>query len=532
MHRNIDFHAVPLSDRTTTNLMVTIFEELEINREHLAKHLGEGTADAVVELMTNQRVSGRYKEFNLLPGAVDVHGFEWILLLGLGKRSKIRHQHRLHDRLRSVIAIAARQFRRKGLGAFAADDLTDFGVAPEVSGRLIVEGAMLGTYRFHRYKTKSDDAAPNDVPIADVYLLTDGNQGALADAIENGVARATSTCLARDLVNTPAKDLTPLGFADEAKRVADSEPELSFELLSSDDMEREGMGLHLGVGRGSNENPCVAIVHYAPRGESSGWDMALVGKGVTFDSGGYNIKPSSGMTRMYGDMAGAAAVLGAMRSIAQQRLDLNVVGVMPLSENLVSGKAYKPGDVLSSHHGRTVEITNTDAEGRLLLADSLSYTCQRYKPAFLVDIATLTGAIVVALGHFVSGLFTHANSTDEDDAFAAKLFASGREAGEWLWRMPIDDDYKVQIASDVADLANCSTDRATGAGAITAAVFLKEFVDFDVVKAWAHIDIASSALMERALIYNKSPYQPREGATGVGVRLLSSLAAHLEDPPK
>ncbi len=507
--------------------MLTIFEEPELNREHLAKHLGQGTAGVVVDLMKKHRVSGRYKEFNLLPGASDVHGFEWILLLGLGKKTKIRHLHRLHDRLRSVIAISARQFRRKGLGAFAIDDMADFGVEPRDSGRLAVEGATLGTYRFQRYKTKSDEGTPDDVPVHDVYLLTAEHQEILADAIERGIARATSTCMARDLVNTPAGDLTPHVFAEDARKLAESNPALDFELLDADEMKSEGMGLHLAVGQGSDEPPCVALVNYAPKGAAKGWDLALVGKGITFDSGGYNLKPTSGMTRMYGDMAGAAAVLGAMRAIAELGLDLNVAGLMPLSENLVSGKAYKPGDILRSHHGRTVEITNTDAEGRLLLADSLSYACQRYKPSYVVDIATLTGAIVIALGHFVSGLFTHANETEEDDAFAGKLFASGREAGEWLWRMPIDDDYKVQIASDVADMANCSTDRAAGAGAITAAVFLKEFVDFDTVKAWAHLDIASSALMERALIYNKSPYQPREGATGVGVRLLASLAERL-----
>lgn len=526
MHSTIAFHAVPSTDRSSRNLMIALYDDPEANREHLVKHLGEETTDTVLELLETHRISASFKEFHLLPGNADKHGFEWIMFMGLGTKKEIRHIYRLHDRVRSVVAIAARQFRKVHIEDFAVADLADFGIPAEISGQMVVEGATLGTYKFARYVFQKKKKAES-LKLTDIYVLADENREALTAALQKGASRAGGTCFARDLVNTPAADLHPGVFADEARRAVEAAPQLRFKLLDVKAMKKLGMGLHMAVGQGSDNEPCVVIVEYCPKGASAGWDLALVGKGVTFDSGGYNIKPGNSMTRMYGDMAGAASVLGAMRVIAEQGTDLNVVGVMPLAENLVSGRAYKPGDILTSHKGTTVEILNTDAEGRLLLADSLSYTCQTYKPKNIVDIATLTGAIVTALGHFVSGLFTHAESRQDDDDFTALLYAAGRESAEWLWRLPVDDDYLVQIDSDVADLANCSLDRASGGGAITAAVFLKEFVDFETVTAWAHVDIAASALMERALIYNKCPYHPKQGATGVGVRLLASLAEQL-----
>jgi leucyl aminopeptidase len=529
MSPTIDFKAVSSDDRACRSLMIAIFDGIDENREHLIRHLGEGTAETVLELIETHRISGSYKALNLLPGDRQKHGFDWLLFMGLGKKKEIRHIYRLHDRIRSVVAIAAREFRDKHISAFAVDDFAAYGVPAKLAGQLVVEGATLGTYRFERYKgrEKSESDGEGRCEIEQIQILTNGQEEALQAAIERGVSRCAGTCMARDLVNTPAADLTPATFAEEARRVAKANPTLRLQVLSAEDMQRLGMGLHLAVAQGSENAPCVVILEHCPRGAEAGWDLVMVGKGVTFDSGGYNIKPGNSMTRMYGDMAGAAAVLGAMQVIAEAETDVNVVGVMPLAENLVSGHAFKPGDILVSHSGKTVEILNTDAEGRLLMADSLSYACERYKPHHMVDIATLTGAIVVALGHFVSGLFTHANERTDDDAFTSLLYAAGRGSAEWLWRLPVDDDYKVQLESEAADIANCNLDRATGAGAITAAVFLKEFIDFDTVTAWAHLDIAASALVERALIYNKCPYQPKAGATGVGVRLLAGLAEEL-----
>jgi leucyl aminopeptidase len=516
---NIEFHVVPLADRTARSIMLTIFDGIDENREHLVKHLGERTAQMVIELMQEHQVSGKYKEFNLLRGDRDRHGLDWILLMGLGKKKESIFWYRLHDRVRSLVASAARHFRRKYVETFAVDDFSDFGISAEAAGRLITEGALLGLYRFERYKSE-----PREQTIRSIYVLNSGDSEALKRSLREGAISAGNTLLVRDLVNTPSSDLTPLKFAEEARQVAETTPGLRFEILDKAGMEREKMGLHLAVARGSEADPCVAVVSYCPRGEAAGWDLAMVGKGVTYDSGGYDLKLSGGMYRMYGDMAGAAAVLGAVRTTAQLGLPLNVVGIMPLAENMISGRAYKAGDILKSRKGLSVEITNTDAEGRLLLADSLSYACDRYRPAYLVDIATLTGAIVIALGHFVTGLFTYAKAHPADAELAEKLLSAGHTTGEWTWRMPVDDDYKVQLSSDVADLVNAQTDRSAGAGSITAAVFLKQFIDFDVVKAWAHLDIAGTSLMERTLIYNKCPYWPKEGATGVGVRLLSHFA--------
>ena len=295
------------------------------------------------------------------------------------------------------------------------------------------------------------------------------------------------------------------------------------------EMEAEHMGLHLAVARGSNAEPAVCILEYVPEGQErdGAWPLVLVGKGVTFDAGGLDIKSSSGMRRMYRDMAGAGAVLGAMRAIAACNVPMKVAALMPCSENMVNGEAFRPGDILTSRKGITVEVANTDAEGRLLLADSLTLACDRYAPESIIDAATLTGAVRVALGLFVTGLLTHSEDPDEDEGFADLFTGAGRRAGEWVWRLPVDEDYKVQLGSRVADIANCNLDGKTGAGTITAAVFLKQFIDFDVVEGWAHLDIAATAFMERTVIYNRSAYMPREGATAVGVRLLTEFAERL-----
>lgn len=526
-NHQIPFRLVAPADRTCRNLMLPLFAGAENNRALLTRFLGPAMTQSTLDLIQAEHISGDYKEFNLLPGHPD-SGYDWVLFMGLGKRDAIRTDYRLHDRIRSIIASAARHFRLKHRLTFCIPDFSDLGIDPSAAGRLIAEGATLGLYRFERYKSEGNRKYPDGRNIESIHILSDpSNHPILQRALAHGDILSVNACMARDLVNTPALDLTPKAFAEEARLVAKQTPGLQFELLQKVHMEVERLSLHLAVARGSENEPCVVILSYLPRGEAAGYDMALVGKGVTFDSGGYNLKPTGSIERMYGDMGGAAAVLGAMRSIAQLKLPVNVVGVMPMAENLVSGAAYKPGDVLLSRKGLTVEITNTDAEGRLLLADALSYTCERFKPRYLIDIATLTGAIRVALGNFVTGLFTHARDVDRDERFAKQLIDAGHDTGEYLWRLPVDDDYLVQLASNKADLENASTDPLTGAGAITAAVFLKQFIDFDVVKAWAHLDIAATSMMLRAIIYNKIPYQPREGATGIGVRLFARIAERL-----
>ncbi len=511
--RSITFRAAPTA--AGVSVLVPIISEPDGGP--LAGLLGPELHASVQERMKSGRIDGAYKKFYALP---DVGGREMVLLLGVGARAALRREYRRDDRIRSVVAIAARNFRRLGITRFAIPDLAPLGVSPERTGRLIAEGVLLGTYRFERYKSR-----PRLPWSAEVVVLTDH-----IDAVQRGLARGTAlsdgTCLARDLVNTPSSDLRPLDFAEQARQLAEQHPALSLDVIDAERMAEEQMNLHLAVSRGSDAPPCVCVLTHVPPGsaDDAPWDLGLVGKGVTFDAGGYDLKPSAGMRRMFCDMAGAAAVLGAMSAIAAQGLPLKVVAVMPLAENLVNGRAYRAGDIVTSRKGLTVEIANTDAEGRLLLADSLDYITTDFSPQRLIDVATLTGSVRTALGLFVSGLFTHSDDDDHDDALTERMVSTGRRCGEWLWKLPVDDDYGAQLSSKVADIVNCDVDRKSGAGAITAAVFLRRFVDFDKVGAWAHLDIAATAYMERTVIYNKVPYMPREGATGIGARLMAEVA--------
>lgn len=516
----ITFSAVDAADADWTHRMIALFDEPEANRPHLVATLGEAFAERVLDLMAKGFLRGTYKEFNLLPADVDGR---WVLFLGLGSKKQNSKRHRRNDRLRGLVAIAARHFRRKGIVRFAVDDFSTLGVRPERAGAIIAEGALLGTYEFDLYLSKQKTQTE------EVIVLCRGDREAVADALAVHRDIGESVCFTRDLVNMPSSDLRPMDFAAQVQSVAKEFGTLSCEILGRAEMEAEHMGLHLAVARGSNAEPAVCILEYVPEGQTreGPWPLAFVGKGVTFDTGGYDIKPSSGMRRMYRDMAGAAAVLGAMRAIAAVGVPIKVVALMPCSENMVNGEAFRPGDILTSRKGLTVEVANTDAEGRLLLADSLSLVCDRYAPETLVDIATLTGAVRIALGLFVTGLLTHSEDPDVDEAFADLFTGAGRRAGEWIWRLPVDDDYKVQLGSRVADIANCNLDGNTGAGTITAAVFLKQFIDFEKVQRWGHLDIAATAFMERTAIYNRSPYHPKEGATAIGVRLLTEVARRL-----
>lgn len=516
----IAFRVVDAADAEWTHRMIALYDDPAANRSHLVATLGESHAEQVLEMMRQGYIRGAYKEFNLLPG--EKPG-TWVLFLGLGSRKQNSRRHRRNDRLRGLVAIAARHFRRKGVLRFAVDDLSAMGVRPERAGAIIAEGAILGTYEFDLYLSQPKKQTE------EVRVLCRGDKKALASTLEQHRSIAESVCFARDLINMPSSDLRPMDFAAQVQSIAKEFDTLSCEILGQAEMEAEHMGLHLAVARGSNAEPCVCILEYVPEGQERDgeWPLALVGKGVTFDCGGLDIKSSAGMRRMYRDMAGAGAVLGAMRAIAACKLPMKVVAVMPASENMVNGEAFRPGDILTSRKGLTVEVANTDAEGRLLLADSMTLVCDRYAPESLIDAATLTGSVRVALGLFVTGLMTHSEDPDEDEGFADLFTGAGRRAGEWVWRLPVDDDYKVQLGSRVADIANCNLDGKTGAGAITAAVFLKQFIDFDKVKRWGHMDIAATAFMERTAIYNRSPYHPKEGATAIGVRLMTEITRML-----
>jgi leucyl aminopeptidase len=368
-----------------------------------------------------------------------------------------------------------------------------------------IEGAVLGDFEPDRYKTDRKDEK-----VVDQFGLA---LPAVDRNIETGHARgrilAESQNYTRDLVSEPANRLTPLLLAEHAQRMA-VEYGLECEVLSKEQMQQLGMGALLGVAQGSTQPPALIIVRYLPPATETKAHIGLLGKGVTFDSGGISIKPSEGMEKMKYDMAGGAAVLGAMRAVAQLRPPVCVTAVIPAVENMPGGRAQRPGDIVTTLSGKTVEVLNTDAEGRLILADALTYA-QRLGCTHLVDVATLTGAIVVALGHVYIGVFGN------DEQLTEKILAAAGAEGEKVWRMPLDDEYKEGLKSAFADIPNIAN---RWGGAITAAMFLKEFAG---PTPWVHLDIAGTAWLEEA-----KPFMAK-GPSGVTVRALARMVADWRD---
>jgi leucyl aminopeptidase len=384
----------------------------------------------------------------------------------------------------------------------------DLGLPPsEVAARLAL-GARLRGYRFERYRMKPADDEDEAPRLARLEFLVEEPSYPLRARL---MAVADAVIATRDLVSEPANVLTPRVFADACAGLRELGVEV--EILDRAELERLGMRALLGVAQGSVLPPYVAVMRW--RGATAEKPLALVGKGVCFDSGGISIKPAAGMEEMKWDMGGAAAVYGAVRALALRKAEADVVGAVGLVENMPSGTAQRPGDVVKAMSGTTIEIVNTDAEGRLVLADLLWYVQDRFKPVAMIDLATLTGAVVVALGHEHAGLFSN------DEALAARLAAAGEAVGETLWRMPLGKAYAKHIKSEIADIKNVG--RAREAGASAGAVFLERFVNN---LPWAHLDIAGTAWASRD--------QPLagKGATAFGVRLLDHLvAAHYETAP-
>ena len=361
----------------------------------------------------------------------------------------------------------------------------------------IAEGAALATYRYQGFKS-----APEASSVSHLTLVTSSDTG-LRKALERGAAIASAVAMVRDLVNEPPGSLTPTRMAAIAERTASSRG-LTARIYDLADVQAEGLGGLGGVARGSEQEPRMVRLEYVPRARARA-KVALVGKGITFDSGGLSLKTGEGMMTMKDDMAGAAVVLGTMSLLAELRLPVHVIGFMPLTENMPGGRAIKPGDVLRARNGKTMEVLNTDAEGRLVLADGLSLAAEE-KPDAIIDLATLTGAVVVALGRKIAGLMGN------DDRLAGLIRAAGAAAGERYWQLPLPADYRRDIDSQVADMKNIGN---TGqAGSIIAGLFLQEFVG-DV--PWAHLDIAGTAWGD-----GDSSYLSR-GATGFGVRTLVEL---------
>jgi leucyl aminopeptidase len=445
----------------------------------------------LVKVLKDNRVRGSLGEAFGLP-TLGRGRAETLLFVGLGKKAEVDAD--AVRRAAGKVAPRVARYRRVAttLPQAARGSFDE-------STQALVEGLLLGSYRFDRYKGKPD--ADGQAPRLDeVTVLGSGRHDAAKArrSIERGEIFAEATAFARDLVNTPALDATPDFLAREARKIARRHG-LKVRILGKPDLEKGGFGGILGVGRGSENPPRLIELRYEG---GSGPPVALTGKGVTFDSGGLSIKDAKGMEWMKADMAGAAAVLGAFLGIARLKPKVNVIAAIPSAENLPGGSAIRPGDVLRHRGGKTSEVLNTDAEGRLILADALAYLAEK-KPRSIVDLATLTGACMIALGTEIWGVM------GSDDRVIRDLIESGEEAGEPGWELPLWTSYRRQIDSSVADVKNIGDGRY--GGAITAALFLKEFVG-DV--PWAHMDIAGTAFWERA-----GDYWPK-GATGNPVRTI------------
>ena len=433
-----------------------------------------------------------------------------LLLVGLGKKEKFTL-----DKLRRAAATAAKKARSLKLDEAVFVPRLPEGTTAEGAAQAAAEGAALGLYRFTRYKTGGSAGTGGDGS-ADSTVDSDGSNTpelgrfdlaalsseaadgeAMARGASSGTSIAAAALLARDLANEPGSTATPEYLAGKAREIS-SRYNMAFTVLDRAGIEEEGLTGLATVGRSSAEEPQFIVLEHRGGGDEA--PVVLVGKAVTFDSGGISIKPSGGMEEMKFDMSGGAAVLGAMEAVGAMDLPLNVVALVPATENLPGGSAFKPGDVLTMHSGKTVEIITTDAEGRLILADALSYA-RRYDPAAVIDCATLTGACVIALGKGASGLMGN------DDDLIAEVQTAGEATGERAWPLPLFDDYTEQIKGETADIKNAG---GRGAGALTAGAFLKEFADFP----WAHLDIAGTAWGA-----SKNSYTPK-GATGAPARLL------------
>lgn len=424
-----------------------------------------------------------------------------LLLVGAGKKERFEPA-----RLREVIGVAVRTAKSAAARRIACFLRGDHPAG--LAARLAAEGASYAAYEADIYKTREKEQARIEI----LWLVFESKAAGTAvdEGIRRGLVVGEATNLARTLANEPSNILTPSQFAERAI-AAGTEAGLSVRVMERDEMERLGMNTLLAVSRGSDEPPKLIILSTHPeRKKPTASLYALVGKGVTFDSGGISIKPSEKMEEMKCDMAGGAAVLGAMVALATMPATHPVIGVIPAVENLPSGKATKPGDVVRSYLGKSVEIINTDAEGRLILADALAYA-RKLGASHIIDIATLTGACVVALGHINAGMM------GTDQRMMDRLRRNCRLTGEGLWQLPMDDDYRKAIRSQIADMKNVG-DRS--AGAITAAKFLQEFVEDT---PWVHLDIAGMDLDN-----DGQPFACK-GATGFGVR---TLVQFLEQPAK
>jgi leucyl aminopeptidase len=462
-----------------------------------AKALDKASKGAIGKALAGGRFegdSGQWLEI-LAPAGVDA---DRVLLAGIGEGKEADAKA-----FENVGGNATQKLIASGVASLTlmADNLPGCKLSAEEIAAHMAFGANLGGYRFDKYRTT---LKPAQKPSLKAVSVSVAGAAKARSAYKPLSAIAEGVFLTRDLVSEPGNVLHPETLAAECRKLSKSG--LKVEVLGEARMRRLGMGALLGVGQGSRKESQLVVMRWNGAGTRDK-PVAFVGKGVTFDTGGISLKPGPGMEAMKWDMGGAGTVIGLMKALAGRKAKVNAIGVVGLVENMPDGDAQRPGDIVTSMSGQTIEIHNTDAEGRLVLADALWYTQDRFKPQFMVDLATLTGAMIISLGHENAGLFSN------DDKLAERLFAAGKDVGEGVWRMPLADAYDKKLNCDIADMKNIG---GRDAGSITAAQFLQRFVN---KLPWAHLDIAGVAWADKS-----SPTVPKGGA-GWGVRLLDRLVA-------
>jgi len=492
----ITLDTTPFEALETEALVTYLFEDGDASQGRIGE-LDKLTGGLLAKLIRGGEATGKALETTLVHAPAGLKAAR-LLLIGAGKREQFNTVT-----LRKAAGVALRYLKSRSVHNFVF--AVREGGATEENAQAITEGAIAADFETDKYKTEKK----NNKHIENLAIggYSDDQKAAGEKGIARGRIIADAQNFARDLVNEPGNRMTPTILADRARKMSE-ETGLTCEIYGPDKLKELKMGAFWSVAQGSDEEPRLIVMRYEPSGAPTKPVLGLVGKGITFDSGGISIKPSDGMEKMKYDMAGGAAMVGAMRAIAQLKPNVRVIGIVCASENMPSGKAQKPGDVQIAMSGKSIEIINTDAEGRLVLADGLHYAKQ-LGCTHLIDAATLTGACVVALGMVNAGVFAN------DDEFYDRFNRSLRKSGEKMWRLPVDEEYREMIKSTIADIMNTG---GRWGGAVTAAMFLKEFVGDT---PWLHLDIAGVAWME-----DNKPWIAK-GPSGVAVRSIVEFVREL-----
>lgn len=475
-----------------TALLIPIFEnKLPVDSELLTED-----QEIIIQSMIDRDLFfGKDNEFLFVP--FPDADFAGALLVGLGQQDKINI-----EKVRRISAQVLPHAKANKITRFVCDWER---ISPEYMTPFI-EGIFLSQYTFEQYKNqeKKEGYKPTEINTITFIVSTNEDISILNNQCSQTVLICNAVTMARSLICSPANELTPQTFADIAKNVC-KDTQIKVRLLNKIEMEKEGLNCILSVGKGSKNEPLLLVLEYQPEMNSEK-PLAIIGKGVTFDTGGICLKPRDDMHEMRYDMSGAAAVLATIYALNELKSNISAVGIIPLVENMPGGSALLPGDIIKTYSGKTVEVLNTDAEGRLILADAISYAQKNYSPQKIVDIATLTGGCIIALGHFAAGLLGN------NEELIQELTQAGEQTGERLWTLPIWEDYDKLIQSDFADIANIGP--KSDASTIIGAVFLKQFIENNT--PWAHIDIAGTAWGVKHI-----PYWDTKYPTGFGVRLLT-----------